>query len=698
MAKITEYPEASSFDQGDVILKDGVNGTKKMTVENLMRNLVPPVDNTLTQQGKPADAKAAGDKIADLKSVIHTPNTLTGCEKGAYRSDDGTNYANDSYIRSPDQYIGAAYGATEITADTGYNFIVWAWDMSGTYVGSYHADGTFTPTTGAASVTSFDCEDFPDYKFKVAMARDPASTEIVPDEGIHLHYVGSTDTSLSDAGKAADAKVVGEAIADLKNGQLQYKITFPRCAFIYQRIYNSNHTDDSTVTYGARMYWSFSLNAPFLIRSNNNNIVFRVSSNGTFLEGATVWHSEKYFGVLPTVVLELRTLDRSVFKSSYVDDIEILTSKSGYDTFDATRRHHITKSYKLPNYGSDFLGRYKLGEDEDDIGCLIAGNTSKRATTAEYICDKDIRLVAGRYGTVTITIMINNQIAATIQSGNVYDIPKNTPFVLGFTSTNGGANVNITSPHVILVDGEPCDFTTYQSISNGQSRRADSAFRTSNDKIFVIGYDNDGMYAVKYGNSFITERIPFDHNPGHANNCNYLNGKVYVSDWTDSTLIHVYDVDEENNTLTYAKDIVMPHPEGRESVEYYVTDDEKQIFFVGWDTGRLVMCYGLYVLTSTGYTQAWERKCLRISLLQGSAVQDGYIYMVENTNDGNYNFTGLVRINMATGATQRSASDPYGAIASAEVEAIIPIGKEVFIAVDVYGETYIIVFKAKELA
>lgn len=70
MSKITEYPEASSFDQGDVIIKDGVNGTKKMTVETLKELLAPPVDNTLTQQGKPADAKKVGDELTGLKSTI----------------------------------------------------------------------------------------------------------------------------------------------------------------------------------------------------------------------------------------------------------------------------------------------------------------------------------------------------------------------------------------------------------------------------------------------------------------------------------------------------------------------------------------------------------------------------------------------------------------------------------------------------
>ena len=34
MAKLTEYPRATSFDEGDILIKDGVNGTKKILVSD----------------------------------------------------------------------------------------------------------------------------------------------------------------------------------------------------------------------------------------------------------------------------------------------------------------------------------------------------------------------------------------------------------------------------------------------------------------------------------------------------------------------------------------------------------------------------------------------------------------------------------------------------------------------------------------
>lgn len=69
MAKITEYQEALNLDQNDVFLKDGTGGTKKIKWETL-KNIIAPIDDTLSEAGKAADAKEVGDKVADLKSAI----------------------------------------------------------------------------------------------------------------------------------------------------------------------------------------------------------------------------------------------------------------------------------------------------------------------------------------------------------------------------------------------------------------------------------------------------------------------------------------------------------------------------------------------------------------------------------------------------------------------------------------------------
>lgn len=40
MAKLTEYPAAISFDSGDILIKDGTNGTKKISVDDASVNFI----------------------------------------------------------------------------------------------------------------------------------------------------------------------------------------------------------------------------------------------------------------------------------------------------------------------------------------------------------------------------------------------------------------------------------------------------------------------------------------------------------------------------------------------------------------------------------------------------------------------------------------------------------------------------------
>lgn len=45
MSKITEYTEATRFDSGDILIKDGANGTKKITIPNAARDFAGAVSS-----------------------------------------------------------------------------------------------------------------------------------------------------------------------------------------------------------------------------------------------------------------------------------------------------------------------------------------------------------------------------------------------------------------------------------------------------------------------------------------------------------------------------------------------------------------------------------------------------------------------------------------------------------------------------
>ena len=64
MSKLTEYPQATSFDANDILIKDGINGTKKIRIEDFIATIS---DTTQTVEGKLAKA---GD-VAELQSAVH---------------------------------------------------------------------------------------------------------------------------------------------------------------------------------------------------------------------------------------------------------------------------------------------------------------------------------------------------------------------------------------------------------------------------------------------------------------------------------------------------------------------------------------------------------------------------------------------------------------------------------------------------
>ena len=63
MAKITAYPSASSFDAGDVLLKDGTNGTKTITAENVAKYMAQLPNGNIAETYAPKKTYHAGDYV-----------------------------------------------------------------------------------------------------------------------------------------------------------------------------------------------------------------------------------------------------------------------------------------------------------------------------------------------------------------------------------------------------------------------------------------------------------------------------------------------------------------------------------------------------------------------------------------------------------------------------------------------------------
>ena len=66
-----------------------------------------------------------------------------------------------------------------------------------------------------------------------------------------------------------------------------------------------------------------------------------------------------------------------------------------------------------------------------------------------------------------------------------------------------------------------------------------SSFVTANGTVWMV---KDNSTAVPVVGGEAETAVSFGHSTGHANSSQYANGLAYISDWTDGTLIHVFEV------------------------------------------------------------------------------------------------------------------------------------------------------------
>lgn len=178
-----------------------------------------------------ADLKGAFDTLEDkLVTVNKSYSTASKWATGQYRQSDGEIRAETSRIRMYD-YISSDIDKI-VSENSDYKLILAAWNTeTSAYIGWYTGAG-FANSGTAYTFTELDINklrnDYPDYSFKL-MAKKSSITisdAIAVIAFIDLVYVTDTletlvntalpvDTTLSVTGKAADAKITGDKIAEI---------------------------------------------------------------------------------------------------------------------------------------------------------------------------------------------------------------------------------------------------------------------------------------------------------------------------------------------------------------------------------------------------------------------------------------------------------------------------------------------------
>lgn len=237
MAKITEYPQATKLDTGDVLLKDGTGGTKKMLATDLAKELAPDIVGDVEKRVD--DLEAAVEELSPVKDI----NSVDLWEQGGIVSGSGVDQTSSevTYVRRIRTVDAVPDGVTRIvnTApdSTGYTVGVYkdrSW-IQANWLGFYDNSGTVkasSPTwiTGDTDISDIEAAAQAKaptatqfyYRIVAANSSDGAYTiNTLPSDSLKLKLMTGAeetievDPTLTIEGMAADAKAAGDKIAEL---------------------------------------------------------------------------------------------------------------------------------------------------------------------------------------------------------------------------------------------------------------------------------------------------------------------------------------------------------------------------------------------------------------------------------------------------------------------------------------------------
>ena len=193
-------------------------GDELATVKDALSDLSVETDKTLSVEDKPADAKAVGDKINKVSGdfdSLYASFSLSGWSQGAFNRSNGANLDTPNVIRI-NSYIPE--GTYKITCNSSYKMCIWAWGKSdNSFKGHLQPGNTFGTTTNYLFVTDYILDWSSGNKYKITFYNDDNSTAITPDKGVNCLFMNITDTTLTEAGKIADAQAVGEKFTSVDN-------------------------------------------------------------------------------------------------------------------------------------------------------------------------------------------------------------------------------------------------------------------------------------------------------------------------------------------------------------------------------------------------------------------------------------------------------------------------------------------------
>lgn len=649
------------------------------------------IDKTLTISGSAGDAKIIGQFREGVNSGYNGMTWSPSLVSNSYIKADGTGVGSSTkYVRT-NILSGSSIGRVSVECtNPAYEISVVYYDADsgvdvtspGTHflgTSTYYPGPHYIPTAAVGFGTNVRRVD--------GVALTAADRTAI---AASLMQYRATDPPLTKYGKPADAKVVGDSL-------LNTEIKLYPCMFVGNTWIDASNTSSTNnaavatsrnITLRGKGYIHFTSSDPNVVMSlrRYGTSSFAYSNSADFMyDGANSFY------------MNIKKVDGTQFSLTDFAAVHLYASKQVADQFAQDNYYNISNTMRFPNVSDEpAIVAYGMYQTTGLMGFCQRSQPARRITVRPCITPSDCVLLCGKYNTNNKLKVVVSGTLYTVVQGSSLSIPANTPFIIGWENDTSDSNNTMTQASICIVKGTSVQnsvrLNQWLNDKTVQQWSVNSACLVDDNWIFTVSDDSRMLYSV-YDISqgiYTTSNAILPTAAGHANNCCYHNGYIYISDWTDGKIIHVFELNTGNGVLTFVKDITLPD-QGFGSVEYVVRSNEDEIFFLGWASGNSgtnpnYLVYGLFIKTSGGYELSWMKKARRPTVLQGFTVAGSYMYYI--TISGGVT-TAIWKLDINTGLATSYSVD--GTLASHEGEAIFPIydGSDAnFYVVDVDGRLY----------
>ena len=193
----TLYETTVAIAVGDTIASSGVNANCKTVPKGVANNL----------EGEVTELKSA------LNPLYYSYSDTTIWKQGSINTSNGTESVNTNRIITK-SYINNLTCFLEVL--TGYKVLIYGWNSSNVYQGCWTGSEFSKSTTTKFSAGKIDITGIKSYKIRLGLEKSPEATTVESD-ATNLIFLQNVDETLSLSGIPADAKMVGDNFAEVKN-------------------------------------------------------------------------------------------------------------------------------------------------------------------------------------------------------------------------------------------------------------------------------------------------------------------------------------------------------------------------------------------------------------------------------------------------------------------------------------------------